>query len=66
MGFLMLPGALRLRNSRYRRTALYDASVAGVVNMFLTHFGLVHFMGFLEWKALLTRTEPPDWAYAEK
>ena len=34
--------------------------------MFLTHLGLIHFMGFLEWKALLARTEPPSWAYAEQ
>jgi hypothetical protein len=34
--------------------------------MFLTHLGLMHFMGFLEWKALLTRTEPPSWAYEER
>jgi hypothetical protein len=26
MGFMMLPGALRLRNSRYRRTSLHDES----------------------------------------
>lgn len=198
MGLLMLPGALRLRHSRYRRTALYEASIAGVVNlkdavnecrrsglqewelvtfaqklvakkfatystlnlwdppgrafiygtgyctqynlalkqilrrlgfqveavfalrarffdnpdwsmghtwllvtvdgetrdvcagredneagkvhfvplstvltgrgpiMILTHLGLIHFMGFLEWKALLTRAEPPSWAYEER
>ena len=34
--------------------------------MFLTHLGLVFFMGFLEWKALITRTEPPSWAYDER
>ena len=34
--------------------------------MFLTHLGLIHFMGFLEWKALLARTEPPSWASAEQ
>lgn len=36
------------------------------LTMFLTHLGLIFFMGFLEWKALITRTEPPTWAYEER
>ena len=36
------------------------------LTLFFTHLGLIFFMGFLEWKALITRTEPPSWAYAEK
>jgi hypothetical protein len=31
----------------------------------LTHLGMIPFMGFLEWKALLARTEPPFWTYRE-
>jgi len=34
--------------------------------MFLTHLGMVPFMGFLEWKALLTGVDPPSWAYKER
>ncbi len=34
--------------------------------MFLTHLGLILFVGTLEWKALLTGTEPPAWAYKER
>jgi hypothetical protein len=34
--------------------------------MFLTHIGLIHFMGFLEWKALLSRTESPSWTHVEQ
>ena len=34
--------------------------------MFLTHLGLILFMGTLEWQALLTRSEPPAWAYEER
>ncbi|MFN2170885.1 MAG: arylamine N-acetyltransferase [Candidatus Promineifilaceae bacterium] len=34
--------------------------------MFLTHLGMIPFMGFLEWKALLTGTESPAWAYKER
>ena len=36
------------------------------LTMFLTHLGLISFMGFLEWRALLTRTEPPSWAFEER
>jgi hypothetical protein len=36
------------------------------LTLFSTHLGLIFFMGFLEWKALLTRTEPPSWAYVER
>jgi hypothetical protein len=34
--------------------------------MFLTHIGLTFFMGFLEWKALLSGAQPPAWAYEER
>jgi hypothetical protein len=34
--------------------------------MFLSHLGLIFLMGTLEWKALLTRSEPPAWAYEER
>ncbi len=34
--------------------------------MFLTHLGLILFVGTLEWKALLTGTPPPAWAYKER
>jgi hypothetical protein len=34
--------------------------------MFFTHLGLILFMGTLEWRALLTGSEPPSWAYREK
>ena len=34
--------------------------------MFLTHLGMVPFMGFLEWKALLIGTEPSAWTYRER
>ena len=36
------------------------------LTMFLTHLGMVFFMGFLEWKALITGAEPPAWAYKER
>lgn len=36
------------------------------LTMFLTHLGLILFVGTLEWKALLTGTEPPAWAYEER
>ena len=36
------------------------------LTMLLTQLGLILFMGFLEWKALLTKTEPPAWAYKER
>jgi hypothetical protein len=34
--------------------------------LFLSHLGLILFMGFLEWKAWITGTEPPAWAYLER
>jgi hypothetical protein len=34
--------------------------------MFFPHLGMIPFMGFLEWKALVTRTKPPSWAYKER
>ncbi len=36
------------------------------LTLFLSHLGLILFMGFLEWKALITRTELPAWAYVER
>lgn len=36
------------------------------LTMFLTHLGLILFTGFLEWKALITGTPPPAWAYEER
>ena len=36
------------------------------LTMFLTHLGLILFVGTLEWKALLTGKEPPAWAYEER
>jgi len=36
------------------------------LTMFLTHLGLILFVGTFEWKALLTGTEPPAWTYDEK
>lgn len=36
------------------------------LTMLLTHLGLILFMGILEWKALITRTAPPAWAYKER
>jgi hypothetical protein len=33
------------------------------LTLFLTHVGLIFFVGFLEWRALLTGSQPPDWSY---
>lgn len=38
----------------------------GPFTLFLTHLGLIGFMGVLEWQALLTGAAPPVWAYREK
>lgn len=37
-----------------------------LLTMFFTHLGLILLVGTLEWKALLTGTEPPSWAYEER
>jgi len=33
--------------------------------LFLSHIGVILFCGVLEWKALLSKSAPPDWAYRE-
>jgi hypothetical protein len=45
---------------------LSPVHVGHPLTMFLTHLGLILFVGTLEWKALLTGGEPPAWAYEEK
>ncbi len=36
---------------------------AGEAGLLLTQLGLILFVGFLEWRALLTRVSPPWWSY---
>jgi hypothetical protein len=47
-------------------TPLSQVHTGHPFTLFLTHLGLIFFAGFLEWKALLTGSEPPAWAYREK
>jgi hypothetical protein len=37
----------------------------GTPVVMLLHLGMIPFSGFLEWKALLTRTPPPEWTMQE-
>lgn len=34
--------------------------------LFLTHLGMIFFMGVLEWRALLTGRPSPDWTYRRR
>jgi len=36
------------------------------ITLFLTHLGMILFCGVLEWKALLTGGQPPDWTYVPR
>lgn len=41
----------------------WPVMVGHPITLFLTHFGMILFIGFLEWRALLTGNNPPAWTY---